>query len=119
MRQSNGAPLSGMNRNWTDSQGRKVFPFSMPKALKGVQLKVDSDRRATSLIFIAQMDRAAAVFEGAGRKNENLLGNSLGHVAPGRTRILGPAVYKARPQIEGEMEKAALAVIRRVEKELN
>ena len=118
MRQSEGAPLSGMNNNWTQD-AKKIFPFSMPKALRGVKLKVDASLRATSLIYITQTDRAAAIFESAGRTNQNLLGDSLGSIAPGRTRILGPAVYKARPQIEGEMEKAALAVIRRVEKELN
>lgn len=112
-------PLSGMARNWTDRTAKKVFPYSIPKAVKGVKLKVDASRTATSLIYITQTYVAAAVFEAAGRANRNSLGDSLGPVMPGRTRVLGPAVFRKRSAIEREMEKASLDVIRRVEKELN
>ena len=111
-------PLSGMERNWTQGN-RKVFPFSVAKARRGVKLKLDARREATAVILITQTDRAAAVFETAGRRNPNPLGRSLGPVRPGRTRIIGPAVYRARPKIEREMQQAAVAVVRRVEKELN
>ncbi len=112
-------PLSGMARNWTDRTAKKVFPYSIPKAVKGVKLKVDASRTATSLIYITQTYVAAAVFEAAGRATRNSLGDSLGPVMPGRTRVLGPAVFRKRSAIEREMEKASLDVIRRVEKELN
>ena len=112
-------PLSGMARNLTDKTAKKIFPYSIPKAIKGVKLKVDASRTATSLIYITQTYVAAAVYEAAGRANRNSLGDSLGQIAPGRTRILGPAVFRKRRAIEREMEKASLAVIRRVEKELN
>jgi len=112
-------PLSGMARNWTDKSAKKIFPYSIPKAIKGVKLKVDASRTATSLIYITQTYVAAAVYEATGRATKNSLGDSLGQIAPGRTRILGPAVFRKRRAIEGEMEKASLAVIRRIEKELN
>jgi hypothetical protein len=111
-------PLSGMSRNWTQN-GRKLFPFTVPKAKRGVQLKVDTDRRATAIISIVQKDQAAAIFETAGRRNPNPLENSLGQLSPGRTRIIGPAVYKARPLMEREMLDAIKKAMKRVQKELN
>lgn len=111
-------PLSGMARQWTQD-GRKLFPYSVSKAINGVKVKVDASREATALIFITQMNQAAAIFETAGRRNQNSLGDSLGELLPGRTRIIGPAVYRKRSAIENEMQKAAQAAIRLVDKELN
>ena len=58
------------------------------------------------------------MFESAGRANPNRLGDALGRIAPGRTRILGPAVYSKRNEISGEIEQATLQVMRRVDREL-
>jgi hypothetical protein len=38
---------------------------------------------------------------------------------PGRTRLIGPAVYKARRGIESEMEKMVLKTINEIQKDLN
>lgn len=111
-------PLSGMAYNWTQD-GKKIFPYSPSKAARGVKLKLDASRTAVAVIVIQQMDRAAAVFEGAGRKTANNLGNSLGYLAPGRTRIIGPAVYRKRSAIEREMKQAALQAIETVNRELS
>jgi hypothetical protein len=110
--------LSGMARKWTQN-GKKIFPFSVAKAISGVKLKVDASREATSLIYITQTNVAAAVFEAAGRANQNRLGDSLGQLRAGTTRVLGPAVFRKRGEIEREMQSASQAVINRVEKELN
>ena len=110
--------LSGMARKWTQN-GKKIFPFSIARAVSGVKLKVDASREATSLIYITQTNVAAAVFEAAGRANQNRLGDSLGQLRPGTTRVLGPAVFRKRKEIEREMQSASQAVINRVEKELN
>jgi hypothetical protein len=96
-----------------------LFPFTVAKAKRGVQLKIDTDRRATAIISIVQKDQAAAIFETAGRRNPNALENSLGQLSPGRTRIIGPAVYKARPLMEREMLDAIKKAMKRVQKELN
>ena len=69
-------PLSGMARKW-EQINKKIFPFSVAKAKSGVKLKVDASREATSLIYITQTNVAAAVFEAAGRTNQNNLGDSL------------------------------------------
>jgi hypothetical protein len=114
-----GIPLSGMARNWTDKKtGRKLFPFSPARAVRGVKVKLDADRRTVATILIQQYDAATSVFESAGRKNSNPLGNSLGSLQPGRTRILGPAVTSKTDEISKEIEQAAVQVVNRVNREL-
>jgi hypothetical protein len=111
--------LSGMARNWTQN-GNKKFPFSVARAISGVKLKVDASREATSLIYIQQTNAGAAIWEAAGRKTSNSLGNNLGSIpAPNHTRNLGPAVFRKRKEIEREMLKASMDAIRLVQRELD
>jgi hypothetical protein len=119
-------PLSQMRYKWND-RGRKVFPFTISSAQAGVRMRFDTRRNAIGVILIEQKNAAAAVFEGAGRKTTNRLGKSLDYVSsergfamamPGRTRLIGPAVYKAKRGIEREMEKMILLTIKQVQKEL-
>jgi hypothetical protein len=119
-------PLSNMRYVWSD-EGRKVFPFVVSKAQRGVQVKADTRRKSTASILIAQMDPAAAIFETAGRKNMNRLGQSLDFVATergfkraeaGKTRLLGRVVYKARKEIEQEMGRVVLEVVNHVQREM-
>ena len=106
-------PLSGMQYKW-NSRGRQLFPFSVAKAKSGVKLRIDTRRNAVGVILIEQKDPATAIFETAGRANANRLGNQLGFVGAGRTRLIGPAVYKARRGIEAQMEKMILDTARTV-----
>jgi hypothetical protein len=106
-------PLSGMAYKWS-SRGRQLFPFSVVKAKSGVKLRIDTRRNAVGVILIEQKDPATAIFETAGRANSNRLGEQLGFVGAGRTRLIGPAVYKARRGIEAEMEKMILDTARTV-----
>jgi hypothetical protein len=119
-------PLANMKYRWND-RGRKVFPFTVSGAQAGVKMRFDTRRNAVGVILIQQMNQAAAIFESAGRKTTNRLGTSLDAVSPergfamampGRTRLIGPAVYKARRGIEREMEKMILLTIKQVQKEL-
>jgi len=110
-------PLSGMSYGWT-SNGRKVFPFTVSKAVKGVRMRFDTRRNAVGVILIEQKDPAAAIFETAGRANANRLSNNLEPVTAGRTRLIGPAVYKARRKIEREMQAMILDTIRTVQKDI-
>ena len=112
-----GVPLSGMNRKW-QSNGRQLFPFTVQKALRGVKVKLEGDRRKTAVILIEQRDPATAIFESAGRATQNTLGDALGPLKPNRTRVLGPALWSRREQVTKEMEKAVLDVVHRVNKEL-
>jgi hypothetical protein len=110
-------PLSGMKYAWTQN-GRKIFSFVPSKAANGVKMRFDTRRNAVGVILIEQKDVAAAVFETAGRANANKLGNALGFVGAGRTRLIGPAVYKARRGIEAEMTKMIAKTMRTVQSEL-
>lgn len=112
-----GLPLSGMAYNWT-KDSKKLFPYDPAKAARGVKVKLDAARNAVAVIVIQQTNVAAAIFEAAGRKTANRLGQSLGTLSPGRTRIIGPAVYRKRGAVTREMEQAALRVVNEVNREL-
>ncbi len=113
-------PLSGMNRKWAGPavNGRKVFPWNLDKARKGVDVVFDTNRRTAGTINIVQRDTATAIFETAGRKTSNPLGNALGPVSPGRTRIIGPVVYSKINEIEKVMYEFALRIVNEVNREL-
>lgn len=113
-------PLSGMNRKWAGPavKGRKVFPFTVAKARRGVNVVFNTDRRTTGVINIVQRDTGTAIFETAGRKDPNPLGKSLGLVRPGRTRLIGPVVYSKRNEIEKVMGEFANRIVDRVQREL-
>ncbi|MGL4268062.1 MAG: hypothetical protein ACRCR7_13175 [Weissella cibaria] len=110
-------PLSGMKYGWTQ-RDRKLFPFTITKAVNGVKMRFDTRRNAVGVILIEQKDPAAAIFETAGRANANKLGNALGFVDAGRTRLIGPAVYKARRGIETEMTKMIAKTMRDVQRNI-
>jgi hypothetical protein len=116
-------PLSGMKYKW-QQQGRTRanFPFTVAKAVAGVRMRFDTRRNAVGVILIEQKDPAAAIFETAGRANANKLNTSLLFVglpvSPGRTRLIGPAVYKARRGIEAEMKKMIVKTIATVQKDI-
>ena len=116
-------PLSGMKYKWKEPDRKRLnFPFTVAKAVAGVRVRFDTRRNAVGVILIQQYDPAAAIFETAGRVNANKLNTSLMFVGlpvkPGRTRLIGPAVYKARRGIEAEMEKMILKTIRTVQREI-
>ena len=111
-------PLSGMARKWTTT-GKQAFPYDRAKAVRGVQIKVDTSRKSSNAIAIQQKDPGTAIFESAGRKNENRLGTSLGPLAPGRTRVLGPSVLRKRGEVEKQMRELVLKASRRVQEEIN
>ena len=112
-------PLSGMQYKWREQgRDRLNFPFTVAKAVNGVKVRFDTRRNAVGVILIEQKDPAAAIFETAGRANSNKLGNALGFVGAGRTRIIGPAVYKSRRGIEAEMTKMIAKTMRVVQSEI-
>ena len=112
-------PLSGMKYKWQEQgRTRANFPFTVAKAVAGVRMRFDTRRNAVGVILIEQKDPAAAIFETAGRANSNKLGNALGFVGAGRTRLIGPAVYKARRGIEAEMKKMIVETIATVQKDI-
>ena len=110
-------PLSGMSRDWKQKKdGRKIKGFNVAKAKNGVQMKFDTRRNAVGVILIIQKDQAAAIFETAGRANRNSLSDNLSPVQAGRTRFIGPAVYRARRGIEAAMKSTIAAAARTVQR---
>jgi len=110
-------PLSGMSRDWKQKKdGRKIKGFDVAKAKNGVQMKFDTRRNAVGVILIIQKDQAAAIFETAGRRNTNSLSRNLDPVQAGRTRLIGPAVYRSRRGIEAAMKSTIAAAARTVER---
>jgi hypothetical protein len=107
--------LSGMSRNWTQD-GRKIFPLKVSNSIKGVKMKFDTRRKAIGVILIIQKDVATAVFETAGRKKSNKLGNQLGSLDSGKTRLLQPAVDGSREKIETEMKQLIKDVTKTVQR---
>jgi hypothetical protein len=115
-------PLSGMNRKWAGPAvgGRAVFPLTIAKAQRGIQVKVDTSRRATSTLYIQQKDPGWAIFETAGRKNPNRLDDSLGDTPrPATTRLFGKAITRARDKIQREVEAIVLKVVNDMNTRLN
>ena len=116
-------PISNFAKDWTQKKdGRRIKGFSIDKARNGVKMRFDTRRNAVGVILIEQKDQGAAIFEVAGRKNSNRLDTSLriaGYpVSAGRTRLIGPAVYKARRGIEAEMLKMIKSTITTVQKDI-
>jgi len=110
-------PLSGMSRDWKQKKdGRKIKGFDVAKAKNGVQIKFDTRRNAVGVILIIQKDQAAAIFETAGRRNTNSLSRNLDPVQAGRTRLIGPAVYRSRRGIEAAMKSTIAAAARTVQR---
>ena len=110
-------PLSGMSRDWKQKKdGRKIKGFDVSKAKNGVQMKFDTRRNAVGVILIIQKDQAAAICETAGRRNTNSLSRNLDPVQAGRTRLIGPAVYRSRRGIEAAMKSTIAAAARTVER---
>lgn len=110
--------MRNVSYSWTQNQ-RKLFPFNIAKAQRGLKIRLDADRRRTATIILEQRDAAAAIMESAGRANANRLGDSLGMLRPGHTRILGPSLFSRKAQVTSAMEEASLKVVRRVQSELN
>ena len=110
-------PLSGMSKDWKQKKdGRKIKGFDVAKAKNGVQMKFDTRRNAVGVILIIQKDQAAAIFETAGRANANRLSANLSPVTAGRTRLIGPAVYRSRRGIEKELKQVIAAASRTVQR---
>lgn len=120
-------PLSGMARNW-DDRGRRIPPFSVARAQRGVRFRLDYRRNAVGILNIEQRDATAAIFETAGRNTDNKLARSLNTVADQRfwqqvpnvpTRLMGRAVFTAaREGITEALRRLILDASRTVEKRI-
>ena len=58
--------LSGMSRLWS-RKSRQLFPYKQRDAQRGVVFKIDTGRRAVSVLTIIQKNPAAAIIDMAGK----------------------------------------------------
>ena len=106
------APLSGMNRNWTQGN-KKLFPYTKAKAVKGLKVKFSTRRNDANVIYVTQSDPGAVVLEVAGRGKATLLSENL---SARTSRILWPSAEQALPSIQAELRALVLRVIATVNK---
>lgn len=104
--------------NGPATNGRSVFPFQLSKANKGLRIRIEGDRRQLAVIVLEQRDPGAAILESAGRTTKNALGDNLGPLRPGHTRVLGPSLFSKREQVIERFQKEILQFVARVNKEL-
>lgn len=109
--------LSGMNRAWVQNDKPK-FPYSAAAARRGLRFKIDTSKKAVSVIKVQQTNPAAAIIEVAGRRNSNRLGTALDRTQGRPSRFLWPAAERKLPEVQQEMTKAVKDVMRLVEKEV-
>lgn len=111
--------LSGMANNW-GVNGVVKFPYSQSKAIKGVQIKVDTKKKSLSVITIIQKDPAASIIDMAGKKGGKnnrgyaMISNLTANFGP-PSRVMWPAAVGKTDEVEANM----LVVIESVMDELN
>jgi hypothetical protein len=115
-------PLSGMSRIWS-AGGRQLLPWSASKARSGVQVKIDTGKRAVSVIRIQQKDPAASIYELAGKRASNPKGRAFIDNLEARfgraQRVLWPTYERNSAEVTSRMRDTVLAASREVQKELN
>lgn len=114
--------LTGMARMWSDRNVVK-FPYDQGKARKGVQVKIDTSKRNSSVITIIQKDPAAAIIDMAGKKggkNEQgarfISALTLHFGTP--SRIMWPAAEANMGAVTDEMTKAISVVAGEIERRI-
>lgn len=121
------APLSGMGRQWiTKSSGFKMFPWDGGAAAQLVRQRVSGKKpsefagitRNLSVFYVSWAGAANTVYDMAGRRNKNRLGDSLEQEIGKASRIMYPAFKKYKPEIQQGMldivKKTADGVNRRL-----
>jgi hypothetical protein len=85
-------------------------------------MRFDTRRNAVGVILIEQKDPAAAIFETGRARKPKQVRQKFAYcrfpVSAGRTRLIGPAVYKARRGIEAEMKKMIVKTIATVQRDI-
>lgn len=104
--------LSGMSRAWAPG-GRPLFPWSLPKASKGVAVATSLSKKQDAVLTIVQKDAAAAIFDMAGRKTSNPLGNAL-NAFNTPSRVMWRSYEQHAGDIEKEMTKSVDEVMGRI-----
>jgi hypothetical protein len=106
--------LSGWSQSWTSKKtGAQLLPWSGEIAKTYVKAKTSTKRprefagitRDLAVFYVSWAGGVNAIFDMAGRKNNNVMAANLtGKFGP-PSRIMWPAAQKNAPQVEAEMAK--------------
>ena len=112
-------PLSGMRRGWRPGDRFQAFPYDQRRAQRGVRYKIDTSRKAVSIIRIQQSDPGTVIFETVGRRGSTSFSRRLSAFAGPATRVIWPAWEKNETRVQAEIRKLVLDAARTVEKGLD
>jgi hypothetical protein len=104
--------LSGMTRAWSPN-GRTIFPWSQSKASRGVTVATSLSKKKDAILTFVQKDPAAAIFDIAGKRSSNRLGDAL-NAFETPSRVMWRAYEDNAGRIEAEMEVSVEAVMKRI-----
>lgn len=106
---------SGFARAWAP-KGRKLFPWNLAAAQRGVKVKVSTSKKNSSTISVIQANPAAAMMEFAGTQNPSGLAQQLSAIySKDRGRIMWQAADSQLDAVQREM----LQAVERVSVEVN
>lgn len=121
------APLSGMDRKWVTSKSHfQMFPWNGRLAATLVKQKASTKKprefggitRNLAVFYVSWQGQANTVFDMAGRKHKNALGDALTATAGKPSRIMYPAFERHENEIQQGMfdivQKVGDAVGRRL-----
>ena len=108
--------LSSMARAWSQ-RGRKLFPYTQRDAQRGVVFKIDTGRRATSILTIIQKNPAAAIVDMAGKAGgTNAQGTRFIRALFGQpSRVMWPAAESKQDQVTDAMMELVKEAAQQVE----
>jgi hypothetical protein len=117
------APLSGMSRTWVTNSGFKMFPWDGSVSSTMVKQTVSSRRpkefggvvRNLAVFAVKWQGMANTVYDMAGRKNRNVLGDRLAEKHGRPSRIMYPAFERH----EGEIQRGMLEIVNTVGNAVN
>ena len=108
---------SGTQRNWSPG-GRQVFPLSASKAIRGVGVRVNNKKQGAAF-SVMQKNPAAAIFDIAGRANNNPLGTAFStKFGRSASRVIWPVFEAKIVALTTEVQKVVDNVMAEANKNL-
>jgi hypothetical protein len=104
--------LSGMTRAWAPG-GRPLFPWNQASASKGVTVATSLSKKQDAVLTFTQKDAGASIFDMAGKRTSNPLGNAL-NAFNTPSRVMWRSYEQHAGAIEGEMKKSVDEVMSRI-----
>ncbi len=115
---------SGTKRKWTvgktgDNKGRTIFPLTAAKAQKGVKVKINTSYRDRNAFYVMQSNPAAAIFDMAGKKNLNGLGNAFTSKFKQPSRVMWPIAEQKLKDVQDEIKDLVEETEKVIQKEVD